>query len=110
MPNANDPLAPAPMPFSTVPSKIVLGVFMFLTGAILSLLLRSSGTEQHLTNMDAGIARNDHRLDLIELSLSNGGPAALALRVDALQVDLNDMKMQVRDIWQVTVRGQPIRH
>jgi len=88
--------------------KIFSGLSVVLVSALLALLLRSSGNEQRIANIEAQQTKQDLRIERIETSLANGGPPVLANRVDALQVDFNDMKQQVRDIWQVTVRGQPV--
>lgn len=64
-------------------------VAAFLVGALLSMLLESKATEARLERAERDIVTNGAKISQIEQSLQNGGPPALARRVDDLQGQVN---------------------
>lgn len=79
--------------------QLLAATFMALVGAMLTLLLTSSGKDVRLTRVEQDVRD-------IKTDLAAGGPAPLAGRVTNIEATLQEVKSQVRDVYTVVVLKQ----
>lgn len=86
--------------------QLVGGLLLLVVGAVLSTVFRASGVNANYTNLTSRTEDVAGRLSYIERILSEGGPIALAARVDRLEKSLSDMSSKIDQMYMAIVLGK----